>query len=179
MILNPGDNLTLVSIIVTAVGSVAAVIGIAFVWFQVRASQQIAKGEFLLHLAELLRAHDPAYQVLMTTTDWEPEKAGVSALDMENYMSLFEQFKILIDYGIIDLEVFDRLYGYRIILIVVNDWIHQHHLGKNAVGWPDFIQLAQMVAERRRNQEPTAVSDVWHTRWRVFIDRADKLKVVR
>ncbi|GEM_PF-1138938 len=82
------DNLTLIGILVTAVGSVATVIGLVFVWLQVRSAQQSAKGEFLLHMAEMLRDHDPAYQCLIdranwSNNHWEPGQSGVSELDMD------------------------------------------------------------------------------------------------
>ncbi len=174
------ENLTLIGIFVTAVGSIASVVGIILVLSQVRGSQKIAKGEFLLHLAELLGKHDAAYQAVMPDKNWSPGKDGVTSLDMENYMSLFEQFKVLIDYGIIDFKVFERLYGYRIMLIVANDEIFNTSLQKYAVGWPDFIELCKMVAHSRHHNEiPAGYAGAWKDRWATFVQRTDKLQVIR
>lgn len=175
--MDSASTLTLIGIFVTAVGSIASVVGIVLVLLQVRASQKIAKGEFLLHLAELLHGHDAAYQATLGL-DWTPGNNGVSALDMENYMSLFEQFKVLLDYGIIDLEVFDRLYGYRVMLIVLNDFIFQDTLIKHAVGWPDFIQLAKVIS-RRQSRNPGPDWDKWADRWHNFASRTEQLQVKR
>lgn len=168
------DFLTIISIVVTGIGSVAGVIGLMFVWGQLRGAQQIARGEFLLHLDELLRTHERAYRTIMTP-GWTPDRDGVTEADIENYMTLFEQFKILIDYKIIDFAIFDRLYAYRVMLLVVNDHIH-HQLIEYAIGWPDFIQLCKHLADAHRTN--TLPPSVWTERWILFVQRVDALPVI-
>ncbi len=170
------DILTIIGIIVTGVGSIAGVIGLLAVFFQLRASQKIAKGNFLLTLNAQLVSHELAYRATMKI-DWIPDKYGVTMDMMENYMSLFEQFKILLDDQIIDFQVVDRLYGYRILVIVANDYLFNDILMKYGVAWPDFIALSKQIASNhRKNPNKNHNVDEWGKRWQIFLERTDKLK---
>ncbi len=164
------ENQAVIGIITGAVGSIATVIGIWFVWMQVRASQKIAKGEFLLHLGELFQAHEREYRATINA-DWKPDSDGVSEQDMDSYLALFEQVQILIDYKIIDLAVFDRLFAHRIMYLILNDYIYQTELMKRADWRPDLIRLAKAIAQKERHRLGKTLPGIDLE----FMQRADKL----
>jgi hypothetical protein len=170
------DQLTILGIVVTGVGSIAGVIGLLAVFFQLRGSQKIAKGNFLLELNEQLVTHEKAYRATMKL-DWTPDMYGVTMDMMENYMSLFEQFKVLLDDQIIDFQVVDRLYGYRILVIVLNDHLFNKMLLRYGDAWPDFIALAKLIAKNhRRHPNKNHSVDEWNKRWQTFLERTDQMK---
>jgi hypothetical protein len=159
------EDLALIGILVTALGSTAGVIGIIFVWNQVRASRRIAQGEFLLRLGELLMKHEPASRalteghwtsaepnnkgVVQTESQWLPDESnnkGITLIEMIRYVEVFDQMNILIDYRMIEPAVFQRLFGYRLYFIVANDYIYQDQLMNNAQWWPDTIALCKLMA---------------------------------
>ena len=172
------DNLTLIGIVVTAIGSSASVIGIALVLIQLRSSQRIARGEFLLHLTDQLDNHKEMYQILRDK-DWKPSDISgkPEMIEFESYLSVFEQYSILITYGIIDLEVFVRLHGHRLMFILLNEFSYSL-LSKHSAGWSDFIVLCQSTVKSMRASKTWSAgtgprSDKWHD----FCDRVDKLKI--
>ena len=167
------ENLTLIGVLVTAIGSISAFVGIVFIWFQVRASRRIAQGEFILRLGELLNDHEDASRVLLDT-QWKPdttETNSAALVEMIRYMEVFDQMKILIDYHMIEPDVFQRLFGYRLYFIVMNDYLYEEQLMKNAQWWPDTIALSKLMAKYPivDGPEPNLF------KWSAFQERVHKL----
>jgi len=129
------------TVLVTSIG-----IGYAFVTTSI--SRKVNRGEFLLHLDELMRHHDPIHRRLRPGGDWSEDSGPISAAewaDVDSYMGLFERIKVLIDSKILDIKIFRRLYGYRIHNIVANDIIRQAKLIDEAEDWSDFIALCKAI----------------------------------
>ena len=62
------------------------------------------------------------------------------------YMGLFERIYIFVEKGIIDdIDIINRLYGYRVRNIVANNIIRKEKLVKEADSWTDFIELAKLL----------------------------------
>ncbi len=147
-----GDMLTVIAILVTGAGSIASMVSIMLVLLQVRATQRIARGEFLLKLEEQMQRYQPHYNALIAEGGWSPGDNGITLSDMVLYMTLFEQMKLLIDLKILDFPVFVRLYSFRVIIVVCNDHVYNTLLSKNTNTWPDFIGLCKRLlpeAEKR------------------------------
>lgn len=70
-------------------------------------------------------------------------------------MGLFERVWVLVKDGSLDIEVVERLYGYRIENIVINDRIRKIKLEdkSRARYWIDFIELWRALdqAHQKRN----------------------------
>jgi hypothetical protein len=167
------EILSLIGILVTAVGSTAGLVGIIFVWLQVRASRRVAQGEFILRLGQLLAEHEPASRLLIDN-QWKPEtgdKNDVAMIEMVRYMEMFDQMKVLIDYHMIEPRVFQRLFGYRLYFIVMNDYIYQEQLLKSAQWWPDTIALCKLMGKYPIVDGPE--KSVFN--WGAFQDRVSKL----
>jgi hypothetical protein len=168
------EDLALIGIIVTGLGSMAGLIGILFVWQQVRASRRVAQGEFILRLGQLLAEHESASRLLVDG-QWKPEtgdKNDVAMIDMVRYMEMFYQMKVLIDYQMIEPDVFQRLFGYRLYFVVMNDYIYKEQLLKNGQWWPDTIALCKLMATY-----PIVDSENGDSifKWSEFRERADRL----
>lgn len=123
---------------------------------EIRKSEKIARGEFLLHLDGMLQQHNQVHISLRTGGDYEsgkrkPENAEDWAA-IEQYMGLFERIKVLIDDNIIDLDTIDRLYGYRVFNIVDNADIRQAKLEEEAKSWSGFIALWHALEKKHEQQ---------------------------
>ncbi len=159
-----GSVATAVGSIATAIGLLLAAWGLKYAAGQLvesrkvaeeskrvaEESKRIAQGEFLLRLDEMLRHHDRVHRRLRPRGEWgqrggpSPDD-GEAWADIESYMGLFERIKVLIDNGIIDRGIVDRLYGYRVSNIIDNDIIRIGKLENPETrdGWSDFLALAR------------------------------------
>ncbi|MCP4269690.1 MAG: hypothetical protein GY777_29650 [Candidatus Brocadiaceae bacterium] len=73
---------------------------------------------------------------------YEKQKLSREELtDVERYMGLFERAKMFIDEDFLTLEVFRRLYGYRMINVASHPFIRQNKLIDRAEGWSYFLDL--------------------------------------
>ena len=131
---------------------------------QVRVNRQQAKGQFLLALdAQFEKFNDITVRVLNepgyvpASSDWR---------DIWGLMSVFERINIMVEDGILDIGLVDRLHGFRVVGIVANDTIYQRIKAAGA-DWQDFIDLCYAIAEYRRKR--TDAAD------KAFIERVYKL----
>jgi hypothetical protein len=134
---------------IVTVGAVAAAIlagmyadnQLAALKDQSETSIKIARGEFLLHIDEmLLRYHRGIYLRLY------PGDPSLLAFPrdypaMVMYMGLFERIKRLCDDRILDIGLINKLYGYRIDDIIANPTVYQELVRDMCYGWVDFISL--------------------------------------
>jgi hypothetical protein len=57
-------------------------------------------------------------------------------------MGVFEEIAVMVNQGILELEIVRRLYAYRMIFIVANpDIRHQKLLSSEGIFWQDFLEL--------------------------------------
>lgn len=146
-----GMSISLADLIPTAL-LVATTVGIflsfAVTYRELSLSRRITKGEFLLHLDELFRDHKEVHRNLRPAGKWGENKGAPATNEewesVDAYMGLFERIKILINGDIIDVGIFNQLYGYRVQNIVQNDIIRQSKLESNEAGrWKNFVALCK------------------------------------
>lgn len=154
---------TLVTGIVTAVGVAVAIFAGLYARKQLLTGQKIAYGDFLLRLDEAFRQYKAVHTKLRPGGEWSlvgPDGKLREKVDgpkfpedgpaVEGYMGLFERVQVLLEKGLIDdIDVVERLYGYRLFNIVENPNIYQKKLVKLARGWRDFIKLWLALQEQR------------------------------
>lgn len=146
-------------------GLLAVAVGIFALWYaskqvklgrdQRRDASRSALGQFLLQLDEAMQRHQVAHMNLRPGGEWynttdrpaDNEMAGAIA-----YMGLFERIKIMIDSRLLPGDVVNRLYGYRIGNIWVNDRLMCEKLVKLSDQWQDFLELVRCM-EKERNEE--------------------------
>ena len=147
------------------IGAVAAGVGapVAAVALIVGARQLLqgrrtSQGQFLLSLDEAFRQH------LTTHMRFRPASAAGSAVvgtwcgpyatgpetdedwvAVEAYMGLFERVNVMVDRGLLDVDVVRRLYGYRVGNVLSNPRVVRAKLNAEATGWVEFIALADKL----------------------------------
>src|SRR5688500_304610 len=84
---------------IAVVGLLLTAAGLFFAGKQLQASQQIARGEFLLRLDELFREHNDVHLRLRPGGEWAGERRGPTTppewASVESYMGLFERIEVL------------------------------------------------------------------------------------
>jgi hypothetical protein len=124
---------------------------------------QTARGQFLLALHERFHKYEKIHNLLRNEEAnfkwWSgAEPTSDEWAEVEAYMGLFERVWMLVKGKSIDIEVIERLYGYRIENIVINDKIRKTKLEDRelAIYWIDFIELWRALEEahKKRLNEP-------------------------
>src|SRR5689334_11331932 len=113
------------ALIIAGLGLILTGIGSLTAGTQLRASQRVAAGQFLLSLDQmLLDQHNEVHQRLRPGGKWEGTEDGPSTAEewimVERYMGLFERIQTLLDYDLLEIQAVDSFYGYRILNIVAN-----------------------------------------------------------
>jgi hypothetical protein len=155
--LEPLSTDNLVTLAIGVLGFGATLIGLRFAYGQLvegkevaEQTQQVNKGQFLLQLDEAFRQFDDVHRSLMKPSEpdpaWTPPEDNWTRVVL--YMGLFERCKILIDYGLLDPEIFERQYGYRLRRIVATQTILEQCLNPSTIaGWTDFLALRDELME--------------------------------
>jgi hypothetical protein len=138
--------------LLTIIGFVATLIGLFFAYRQLIAGQRTSDAtrkatqvQLLLQLGDQFRHFDDIHRCLMeaidTGTPWNPPASQRTRV--VQYMGLFERCKLLIDFDVLDISIFERQYGYRLRSIVETPAIKEKYLDDvdEARGWTDFINL--------------------------------------
>ena len=101
------DTFSQVGSVATAIGVLLVVPGIVYAGLQLRATQKVASGDFLLRLDGLLTEHNDVHTRLRPGGLWAKPGSGPQSVQdwvaVERYMGLFERIYVLIGSGIIDL----------------------------------------------------------------------------
>ena len=154
--MNLGQVIQSISSIITAIG---VIVGFYIAYRQLKNTAQqtslqkkAAQAEFLLDFDKMLDRYDQIHKNLRPGGSWcakEMEFSPEQWAEIERYMGLFERISILIDDNFISIDVFNRLYGYRLINIRENPTINREKLKKRAHGWKDFLKLLEAVEKVR------------------------------
>lgn len=134
--------------IIALVGVILAIPGVGFGLYQLSRNQRTVRGQFLLDLHQLFAPYEEIHRAI-EDPNWRPDAAELS--QMRSYLGSFERLWILTEYEVVDLEVVERLYGYRIHKIRQNKHVRQY-LEENSDGWEDFFRCSEALdaAYRRR-----------------------------
>jgi hypothetical protein len=163
--LQPLSTDNLVTILIGVFGFGGTIFGLRLAYGQLVDGKQIAeetrqtsRGQFLLQLNDAFRGFDDVHERLMQpdhiNPNWEPPASNWTRVVL--YMGLFERCKILIDYDLLEPEIFERQYGYRLRRIVETPAIADRYLNERASsGWTDFRDLRdemKYLYEERRGE---------------------------
>jgi hypothetical protein len=151
--------------IATVILAVATTVSLIYIGRQVRVTRQQTKGEFLLALdAQFERTSDVTLR-LVRETEYKP--VGDEWIPVWRLMSVFERINIMMEDNILDVDIIDRLHGFRLTLLIANDAIYER-LKLTGAEWQDFIDLCYAVADYRERKSVSPQDSV-------FIERVRKL----
>lgn len=151
--------------IATVILALATTVSLIYIGRQVRVTRQQTKGEFLLALdAQFERTNDVTLR-LVRETEYKP--VGDEWLPVWRLMSVFERINIMMEDQILDVDIIDRLHGFRLTRLIANDAIYER-LKLSGAEWQDFIDLCYAIADHRE-QKPNRQQDS------AFIERVRKL----
>jgi hypothetical protein len=144
------------------------VTGISLIYIsrQVNITRKQAKGEFLLALDEQFESTNAIARRILSEPNFTPN--GDEWIDVWRMMSVFERISVMVDDGILDVALVDRLHGFRLLVIIGNDAIYQR-LQSTGGEWKDFVHICYLVADHREKQPDSTDTD------RVFITRVRAL----
>lgn len=149
-----GDSISLTDIaaaigaVLTGIGVIFTGIGLIYTAVQIKRSRKIARSEFLIHLYELMEQHNELHVRLMPRLKgggWPGGREGPDTpedwIGVGRLMGLFEYIQILVEDGVLDANTVDKLYSYRIIPLVNNQFIYERHLTETTNTWTGFKKL--------------------------------------
>jgi hypothetical protein len=130
--------------LITALGMIAAGVGVFYAALQLRMSQKASREEFLLHMFELLQHFNPVH-LRLQQGKWTDDESEEEWMELNRYMGLIEHIKLLIDDGFLNVRTVDRLFSHRVHAIVSNPSVRRRNLEERRDIWNDFHELWRLL----------------------------------
>ncbi|HXC39809.1 MAG TPA: hypothetical protein VN667_12770 [Burkholderiales bacterium] len=134
--------------IILAVATTSSLIYIAR---QVNLTRQQTKGQFLLALDDQFDSTNAITRRLTQEPNFKPR--GEEWVDVWRLMNVFERIHVMVEDGILDVALVDRLYGIRLRILLGNDAVFEYVKGAGEE-WQDFIDICYAVADQRMKGRP-------------------------
>jgi hypothetical protein len=125
----------------TIIGTVLALVAIAYTAYQIGVNRKVNQATFWLELRKMFAEHNEMHLLLRGGAGASPTWGRGEWAKLEAYMGLFEHCKPMLDEGLIDWKAFRNIYEYRIRNIIKDPVIVREKLIKLGEGWPIFLQL--------------------------------------
>ena len=156
----------MVSDVASIVVALATTISLIYIARQVNVTRQQTKGQFLLALDAQFEKTGDILMRMLNDPAFTPD--GVEWTEVWKLMSIFERVNIMVEDKILDVDLVDRLYGFRLLGLIGNDAIYQR-VQVTGAEWRDFIDLCHAVADHRQKLLTVNARD------RAFIARVEQL----
>src|SRR5215475_5142663 len=142
------DIANLILAVATLILALATMISVVYIARQFNLTREQAKGTFLLALDEQFQATYAIGLRMLGEPNFVPQ--GDEWIDIWRTMSVFERMSVMVDDGILDVALVDRLHGFRLLSILANDAIYQR-LQSTGGEWRDFIHMCYLIAAHREH----------------------------
>lgn len=141
---------TIASVVIALLGAVIACGAVFYAGIQVHKNTLIGQGQFWLELEKMFSVHNDTHLKLRPGGEWVGANKGPfndpkEWAEVEDYMGLFEHCEILMEKGLIDLDTFKSLFGYRLKNILANRRIVQAKLCSEKADWTKFLRLIRKL----------------------------------
>ena len=127
------------------------IIGLIFVWYQIREARKISKGQFLLNFDAEFRHHNEIYYRLLQHEQWDELNDKSKRAKLISYLGLFERIYSLVQDGILSIGQVDRLYGYRLDDLITHDAIFEVIANYDSK-WEDLTCLIKDINEYKKEK---------------------------
>jgi hypothetical protein len=144
--------------------AITTTISLIYIARQLAVTRRQTKGEFLLALDEQFEKVRDILVKVVGEPQFEPE--GKDWPRVWALMSVFERISIMVEDGIIEVGIVDRLYGYVMLRLIGNDPVFER-LKATGADWQDFVALCFRLARRRAQSK--------HPHDQSFADRVHQL----
>jgi hypothetical protein len=152
--------------------AIATVVSVFYIARQISDTRKQAKGQFLLHLDERMESYKDVHRRLVEAPQsFNPETdKDVKWQDVWSYVGFFERIYVMVDDEILNISLVDRLYGYRIYRIILNDAIYDE-IAKYYMNWQDFICICKALIAYKQQTSMDGI-DIY------FKERVDSLALI-
>jgi hypothetical protein len=130
--------------IATIAYSVTGILSLLYIARQVALARNQAKGQFLLALDERLEKSTELTMRLFNDQNFAP--SGQEWGEVWLLMNTYERVNIMIEDKILELDIVERAYGFRVVALIQNDAIYLRIMEMGAE-WEDFISLCKKLAK--------------------------------
>lgn len=142
-----------VSDIASIIVALATTGSLLYIARQVRITRQQTKGQFLLALDEQFEKSVPITVRVVNEPGFTP--TGSEWPQIWRLMSVFERINIMVEDGILDIGLVDRLYGFQVVSLIANDAIYER-VKLTGAEWQDFVDLCHALAGYRQQSGAAA-----------------------
>jgi hypothetical protein len=132
---------------IIALGTIGSLL---YISRQVNVARKQAKGQFLLALDAQFEKFNDITMRLVMEPNFVPQ--GQEWAQIFGLMSVFERINIMVEDGIMDVAIVDRLHGFRLLKLIANDSIFQR-LSETGAEWQDFIDMCYSLAQHREEHK--------------------------
>src|SRR5579871_395638 len=144
--MNISDIANLILAIATLILAIATMISVVYIARQFNLTREQAKGTFLLALDEQFKETNSIARRVISEPNFTPNRD--EWLQIIQMMGVFERMSVMVDDGILDLALVDRLHGFRLLILLSNDAVYQS-LQSMGGEWRDFIHICYLIANHR------------------------------
>ena len=138
------------------INSVAAVVGIIAIWYQMKREKDLSEAEFIINLnnsftsnAEIKNIYRKLEVSKLTNEDPFNEEDSINIVD---YLTFFETLNNLLKRRVIKFEMIDDLFSYRFFIAVHNQYIQNRELVKDKEYYNNIYILYKDWTEYRRKK---------------------------
>lgn len=141
--------MTLESIAIIAY-SLTGVVSLLYISRQVAIARNQAKGQFLLTLDDRLEKSSEITLRLFNDKNFEP--VGKEWGEIWLLMNTYERMNIMVEDKILDIDMVERVYGFRVVAMIQNDVIYRR-IQEMGAEWNDFINLCKKLARHNSRKK--------------------------
>lgn len=162
---------------------ITAVIGVVAIWYQMKKDADISKAEFILTLNCNFQDND---NISYIYTKLKEKRDGTNysfteedGRKMGEYIMFFQTMYFMIDEGVIDIRMIDRLFSNKFFLFMNNPDVQKYQLKYTTINKPILELYCLWINYRRRNDMPLLYPEHMphETMAKYFIDSKNKVKL--
>ena len=144
--------------IFSILANISTTIAVGIGAWQLILGRSIAKAQFLLELERMSKYFDDIHIKLRPSGDWQPLNGmGMTLEDLteeqiailEDYMGFFEHCNYLLKKGVIEFEMFNNIFGYRVENLVSSGLVREKIKVDGEESWSEFIELCERLGLSR------------------------------